>query len=88
MKLLNQNVPVLLYAGDLDYICNNIGTGAFALNLEWNHEDDFNSAEQDLEYIGQCWTCEILEWVDISTSLLQVILCQQSRSLGGSLSEG
>ena len=45
MKLLNQNVPVLLYAGDLDYICNYIGTRAFALNLEWNHKDDFNSAE-------------------------------------------
>lgn len=39
----------MLYAGDLDYICNYIGTKAFTLNLDWEHKDDFNSAD-DLEW--------------------------------------
>lgn len=44
-ELLHKDIPVLLYAGDLDYICNYMGTKAVALNLEWNHKDDFNAAD-------------------------------------------
>lgn len=43
-ELLHKNIPVLLYAGDLDYICNYLGTKAVALNLEWDHKNDFNAA--------------------------------------------
>lgn len=49
IELLHNSIPVLIYAGDLDYICNYLGTKAFTLNLEWDHHDKFNSA-QDREW--------------------------------------
>lgn len=42
--LLNDGYPVLIYAGDVDYICNYLGNRAWTLALEWNHKDEFNAA--------------------------------------------
>eukprot|EP00581_Thalassiosira_minuscula_P008870 CAMPEP_0183706806 /NCGR_PEP_ID=MMETSP0737-20130205/3538_1 /TAXON_ID=385413 /ORGANISM="Thalassiosira miniscula, Strain CCMP1093" /LENGTH=570 /DNA_ID=CAMNT_0025934319 /DNA_START=79 /DNA_END=1788 /DNA_ORIENTATION=+ len=44
-ELLNNNIPVLIYAGDLDYICNYMGNRDVTLKLEWNHGNDFRSAK-------------------------------------------
>lgn len=44
-KTLQEEVPVLIYAGDLDYICNYLGVKAVALNLDWDHKAEFNAAE-------------------------------------------
>jgi len=44
-NLLDDGIPILIYAGDLDFICNYLGVKATALNLEWKNADDFQAAE-------------------------------------------
>ena len=44
--LLNEGVPALIYAGDLDFVCNYLGNRAWTLNLDWNHKAEFNAAEE------------------------------------------
>ncbi|RCK55575.1 Carboxypeptidase Y [Candida viswanathii] len=44
-ELLNKNVPVLLYAGDKDYICNWVGNLAWANKLEYVDGDVFGKKE-------------------------------------------
>jgi len=44
--LLNDNIPALIYAGDVDFICNYMGNRAWTLNLDWNSGDEFRSAEE------------------------------------------
>mmetsp|Transcript_31813 Transcript_31813/g.64042 ORF Transcript_31813/g.64042 Transcript_31813/m.64042 type:complete len:633 (+) Transcript_31813:114-2012(+) len=44
--LLNDDIPSLIYAGDVDFICNYLGNRAWTLNLEWNHKAEFNGAEE------------------------------------------
>lgn len=43
-KLLNDQLPVLIYSGDLDYICNFYGNRAVAMKLDWDHGHDFRNA--------------------------------------------
>jgi cathepsin A (carboxypeptidase C) len=43
-KLLEE-VPVLLYAGDADYICNWLGNQAWAEALEWKGKKSYNAAD-------------------------------------------
>ena len=43
--LINAKIPALIYAGDVDFICNYLGNQAWTLGLEWDHKDDFNKAE-------------------------------------------
>lgn len=40
-ELLDRDIPVLLYAGDKDYICNWLGNRAWSDQLEWKHKDDY-----------------------------------------------
>ena len=42
--LLNNGTRVLIYAGDLDFICNWLGNQAWTLALQWPHRADFNNA--------------------------------------------
>jgi len=44
--LLNDGIPALIYAGDVDFICNYLGNEAWTLNLEWDGHDEFVAAEQ------------------------------------------
>jgi len=44
--MLEGGIPVLIYAGDVDFICNYLGNQAWTLGLDWEHKDDFNSADQ------------------------------------------
>jgi len=44
--LLNDGIPALIYAGDVDFICNYLGNRAWTLNLEWSHKTEFNAAEE------------------------------------------
>lgn len=43
-KALN-TIPVLVYAGDADYICNWLGNQAWTNALDWSGKSAFNSAE-------------------------------------------
>ena len=50
--LLNNDIRVLIYAGDVDFICNYLGNRAWTLALEWNGEEDFNKATSEDWYDG------------------------------------
>ncbi|KAJ2998256.1 hypothetical protein HDV02_004676 [Globomyces sp. JEL0801] len=43
-QLLENNIRVLLYAGDADMICNYLGNKYWALDMEWKGKIGFNSA--------------------------------------------
>ncbi|EJK62148.1 hypothetical protein THAOC_17255 [Thalassiosira oceanica] len=43
--LLNDGVPALIYAGDVDFICNYLGNKAWTYELEWKHKAEFQAAE-------------------------------------------
>ena len=42
--LLNDGIPALIYAGDVDFICNYLGNQAWTHDLEWSGGDDFRAA--------------------------------------------
>jgi len=44
--LLDAGIPALIYAGDVDFVCNYLGNRAWTLNLDWTHKNEFNSAEE------------------------------------------
>lgn len=48
--LLKNDVRILIYAGDADFICNWMGNKAWLMALRWSGQDDFTSAE-DHEWV-------------------------------------
>ncbi|KAJ6786716.1 hypothetical protein PWT90_08974 [Aphanocladium album] len=50
-KVLAKSVPVLIYAGDADFICNWLGNRAWTNALQWPGQSSFKSAQtQNLTY--------------------------------------
>lgn len=45
-ELLDAGFPALIYAGDVDFICNYLGNKAWTLGLQWGHKDEFNAAPE------------------------------------------
>lgn len=43
-QLLDHDMPVLIYSGDKDYICNWMGGLAWTEALEWKGYDGYNEA--------------------------------------------
>ncbi len=43
--LVNAGIPALIYAGDVDFICNYLGNQAWTLAMDWKHKNEFNNAE-------------------------------------------
>lgn len=43
-ELLNAEIPVLIYAGDKDYICNWLGNLAWTNALDWRHSSGYTHA--------------------------------------------
>jgi len=44
--LINDNIPTLIYAGDVDFICNYLGNRAWTLELDWDHKKEFNDSKE------------------------------------------
>lgn len=44
--LLEAGIPALIYAGDVDFICNYLGNRAWTLNLDWSHKQEYNAATE------------------------------------------
>jgi cathepsin A (carboxypeptidase C) len=42
VNILEQGLPVLIYAGDKDFICNWLGNEAWSKELEWSGGDEFS----------------------------------------------
>ncbi|GMH74185.1 hypothetical protein TrLO_g13849 [Triparma laevis f. longispina] len=42
--MLEGGVKVLIYAGDVDFICNSLGNKAWTLDVEWSGKEGFNAA--------------------------------------------
>ncbi|MCJ1314477.1 Cell death protease [Agyrium rufum] len=57
-ELLEQ-VPVVLYSGDQDMICNHLGTEAFIANMEWNGAVGFDSSDD----LGSDGASTPQEWI-------------------------
>ena len=49
--MLEGGVEVLIYAGDVDFICNSLGNKAWTLDLDWSGKEQFN-AEADKDWNG------------------------------------
>ncbi|CAD7955962.1 unnamed protein product [Amoebophrya sp. A25] len=49
-EMMADGIRVLVYAGDVDYICNWLGNKAWTLALPWSGKDAFNAAA-DADYI-------------------------------------
>lgn len=43
--MLEGDIDILIYAGDVDFICNSLGNKAWTLNLEWSGKEAFNALE-------------------------------------------
>ncbi len=43
--LLDDGIHVLIYAGDVDCMCNYMGNKAWTSALDWKHKDEFNKSE-------------------------------------------
>jgi len=47
VDLLSHQVDVVIYAGDLDFICNWLGNKAWTLAMDWEGKEAFNDAEDE-----------------------------------------
>jgi len=42
-NVLNDDIRVLIFAGDADFVCNYLGNRAWTVALDWDHKDEFNA---------------------------------------------
>lgn len=64
--LLNDGIPALIYAGDVDFICNYLGSRAWTLALAWDGSDAFAAAgEHDWKGAGLARTARGLTYLQV-----------------------
>jgi len=51
-KMLSQNIRVLIYSGDKDFICNYIGGKQWVLEMDWSGKGSFNQAPEQQWTVG------------------------------------
>merc|ERR1711908_97127 len=50
--MLKSGIRVMIYAGDVDYICNWLGNKKWTLAMEWPHKTEFNAASDAPYMVG------------------------------------
>jgi len=50
--MLADGIKILIYSGDVDYVCNWLGNKKWTLAMEWPHKSDFNAAEDAPYSVG------------------------------------
>lgn len=64
--LLNAGIPALIYAGDVDFICNYLGNKAWSLDLDWDKSDEFKAADDhEWESVGLARTNELFTFLQV-----------------------
>lgn len=53
--ILESGIRVLIYAGDMDYICNFIGNQMWVNELNWTGREEFLAAPENQFLVGQRW---------------------------------
>lgn len=64
--LLDAGLPALIYAGDVDFICNYMGNKAWTYKLEWSGKEEFQAAaEHDWKGSGIARTSNGLTFLQV-----------------------
>jgi cathepsin A (carboxypeptidase C) len=64
--LLNNGIPALIYAGDVDFICNYMGNKAWTYNLDWSGTEAFQTTDyHDWKGKGLARTADGLTFLQI-----------------------
>jgi len=64
--LLNAGIPALMYAGDVDFICNYLGNKAWTYSLQWKGKDAFQAAgEHDWKGKGLARSAEGMTFLQV-----------------------
>eukprot|EP00927_Polykrikos_kofoidii_P069500 TRINITY_DN6500_c0_g1_i1.p1 TRINITY_DN6500_c0_g1~~TRINITY_DN6500_c0_g1_i1.p1 ORF type:complete len:603 (-),score=53.94 TRINITY_DN6500_c0_g1_i1:38-1771(-) len=68
--MLASGVRALIYAGDVDYICNWLGNKAWTLSMKWPHQDRFTASSDeplllDGSMVGRVRTTANLSFVQV-----------------------
>jgi cathepsin A (carboxypeptidase C) len=64
--MLNGGIPALIYAGDVDFICNYLGNQAWTLGLHWDGGDEFRAAEpHEWKGVGLVRTSGLLTFLQV-----------------------
>lgn len=86
--LLNNGIPGLIYAGDVDFICNYLGNQAWTYNLEWDHKDDFQGAQvKDWNGKGLSRSAGGLTFLQVFDAGTCLILRDSTQGAGSSTSQ-
>jgi len=86
-EMLHDGIQIMVYAGDVDYICNWLGNKAWTMALEWKGKDGFNQAE-DAAYmvngkkVGRSRSFENFSFVQIYQAGHMVPMNQPEAALG------
>jgi cathepsin A (carboxypeptidase C) len=64
--MLNDGIPALIYAGDVDFICNYLGNKAWTEALQWNGAEAFNAApDHEWNGVGLAKTAENFTFLQV-----------------------
>jgi carboxypeptidase C (cathepsin A) len=70
--LLNDDLRVLIYAGDADLMCNWHGNKAWTLALDWKHKLSFNTASETAYITDEGVNAGVARTVDNQFTFLRV----------------
>jgi cathepsin A (carboxypeptidase C) len=64
--LINEGIPILIYAGDADFICNYLGNKAWTYKLDWDGQKEFQQGdEHDWKGVGLARTAKNFTFLQV-----------------------